>query len=106
MQMRRQRRPLETKESKTVSVATRSGVDSQLFEKLRAHRSQLAHQRAIPPYIIFHDKTLHEMAQQRPRNENDLRAITGVGEKKLIEYGAGFLHIVEEFVTSLNVPES
>jgi ATP-dependent DNA helicase RecQ len=106
MQMRRQRRPLETKESKTVSFATLSGVDSQLFEKLRAHRSQLAHQRAIPPYIIFHDKTLHEMAQQRPRNENDLRAITGVGEKKLLEYGAGFLNIVEEFMTSLNVPES
>lgn len=106
MQMRRQRKPLKTKESKTVSFATLSGADSQLFEKLRAHRSQLAHQRAIPPYIIFHDKTLHEMAQQRPRNENDLRAITGVGEKKLLEYGAGFLNIVEEFMTSLNVPES
>lgn len=97
IQLRRMRKPPGAKQQKADARTILSAPDSELFEKLRAHRSLLAKQRAIPPYIIFHDKTLQEIARQRPRNEIDLQTISGVGEKKLSEYGAGFLGVVEDF---------
>ena len=102
MRMRRQRKPDRAPKAGTRVPTDLSKQDSQLFEKLKAHRSQLAKQRAIPPYIIFHDKTLYEIARQRPHKQSDLRAISGVGDKKLSEYGDGFLGIVQEFETEPN----
>jgi len=102
IQMRRLRKLVRKTKPAARSPVELSDADSRLFEKLRAHRFLLAQQRAIPPYIIFHDRTLYEMAQQRPRTSQDLRAITGVGDNKLREYGAGFLVIVEDFEAESN----
>jgi len=68
--------------------------DEALFEKLRALRKQLADERAVPSYIIFSDVALRQMARLYPANENDFSRITGVGEKKLREFGAVFLRAI------------
>jgi ATP-dependent DNA helicase RecQ len=65
--------------------------DEVLFEKLRALRKQLADERSVPPYIIFSDVALRQMARFYPRNDQEFARISGVGEKKLHEFGAAFL---------------
>jgi ATP-dependent DNA helicase RecQ len=68
--------------------------DRALFEKLRARRLELARAQSVPPYVIFHDRTLAEMAARRPRSIAEFAAIPGVGEAKLARYGEAFLRIV------------
>jgi len=69
--------------------------DELLFEKLRALRKQLADERAVPPYIIFSDVALRQMARFYPANERDFSRISGVGELKLREFGRLFLGEIE-----------
>jgi len=69
-------------------------IDRALFEKLRAKRSELARAQGLPPYVIFHDKTLVEMAARSPRSLSELAAVPGVGEAKLARYGAAFLAVI------------
>ena len=69
-------------------------TDDALFEKLRARRLELAKAQNVPPYVIFHDRTLMEMAARCPRSSADLRAIAGVGEAKLARYGEAFLEVI------------
>ena len=69
-------------------------TDHALFEKLRARRLELAKAQNVPPYVIFHDRTLMEMAARCPRSSADLRAIAGVGEAKLARYGEAFLEVI------------
>jgi ATP-dependent DNA helicase RecQ len=66
-------------------------VDTSLFERLRALRRELAAQRGVPPYVIFSDATLLEMAARRPSTLAELAGIKGVGEKKLADLGETFL---------------
>ena len=65
--------------------------DEVLFERLRALRKQLADERDVPAYIVFSDVSLRQMARNYPANENDFAHISGVGEKKLREFGEIFL---------------
>jgi len=74
--------------------------DPDLFERLRAVRTRLAREKNVPPYIVFSDRTLHEMACYMPATPADLRAITGVGERKLQQYGDAFLAEIRSFVDS------
>lgn len=69
-------------------------VGDPLFEALRSRRRELALEAGVPPYVIFHDSTLREMAQQRPRSLADLSHISGVGERKREAYGQAFLDII------------
>lgn len=64
--------------------------DEALFEKLRVLRKQLADERGVPSYIIFSDVALRQMARFYPRNDAEFSRISGVGEKKLREFGALF----------------
>jgi ATP-dependent DNA helicase RecQ len=66
-------------------------VDEALFEKLRLLRKQLAQERGVPPYLIFNDKTLAQMAAQKPRTVEELLTIKGVGDKKAADLGPAFL---------------
>jgi ATP-dependent DNA helicase RecQ len=77
--------------SSAASSAPLGPADAQLFEQLRALRRALAHERGVPSYLIFNDKTLEQMAQQRPRDEAQFRALKGVGDKKATELGPAFL---------------
>ncbi|HEX4265977.1 MAG TPA: RecQ family ATP-dependent DNA helicase [Verrucomicrobiae bacterium] len=65
--------------------------DELLFEKLRQLRKRLADERGMPPYIIFSDVSLRQMARQYPQDERAFSRISGVGDKKLREFGALFL---------------
>jgi ATP-dependent DNA helicase RecQ len=65
--------------------------DEALFDRLRVLRKQLADERGVPAYIVFSDVTLRQMARNYPEQESDLARISGIGEKKLREFGAVFL---------------
>lgn len=70
--------------------------DEDLFQKLRAHRLSIAQEQKIPPFIIFHDSTLIEMAVKKPSTLKQLGEISGVGQTKLKRYGKEFLKIIKE----------
>lgn len=61
--------------------------DEALFEKLRGLRKQLADERSVPPYIVFSDVSLRQMARFYPANERELSRVSGVGDRKLREFG-------------------
>ncbi len=65
--------------------------DETLFDRLRALRKKLADERGVPPYIVFSDVSLRQMARSYPQSEGEFARISGVGEKKLREFGAAFL---------------
>ena len=77
------------------SDVTRDGgvttADAELFERLRALRKRLADERKVPAYVVFSDRTLQAMAEQKPCTADGLLEIHGVGQKKLDEYGEVFL---------------
>jgi len=68
--------------------------DNSLFEKLVTLRKSLATIEKVPPYLIFHDKTLHEMADKMPIIMQDMANISGVGQAKLEKYGPVFLEAI------------
>jgi ATP-dependent DNA helicase RecQ len=68
-----------------------------LFEALRARRRDLAKEAGVPPYVIFHDSTLREMAAARPASLGALARIAGVGQAKLDRYGAAFVEAIRAF---------
>ena len=69
-----------------------------LFERLRALRKQLADERKLPPYVIFHDRTLRHMAAELPSTREELLRIPGVGQRKAFDYGDEFLAEVETYI--------
>ena len=84
----------------------RSGsVDADpLFEALRACRRDLAKEAGVPPYVIFHDSTLREMAALKPTSLGALSRISGVGEAKLARYGEAFVKAIAAFEGDSYVP--
>jgi ATP-dependent DNA helicase RecQ len=73
-------------------------ADDPLFAALRALRRDLAREAGVPPYVVFHDSTLREMATRRPGTLDALGEIGGVGARKRDAYGAQFLAAIREFV--------
>jgi ATP-dependent DNA helicase RecQ len=70
--------------------------DRDLFESLRQLRLELARAQGVPPYVVFSDRTLIEMAGSRPNSEEELRRVHGVGDAKLARYGKVFLQRIAE----------
>ena len=68
-----------------------------LFEALRALRRDLAREAQVPPYVVFHDATLREMAARRPASLREMGTVPGVGAKKLEAYGEAFLAAIRQF---------
>jgi len=71
-----------------------SSVDPALFETLRDIRLQLARARGVPPYVIFHDTTLRDMVERRPKTIADLHDVYGVGARKAADFGELFLEAI------------
>jgi len=71
-----------------------SEMEQKLFEALRSWRTEIAKARKVPPYVIFHDKVLAEIAQQRPKTRALLLEVSGVGEKKADLYADDLVQIV------------
>jgi ATP-dependent DNA helicase RecQ len=72
------------------------GVDRTLFEALRVLRKRLADELHKPPYVIFNDTTLRELARIRPSSLERMRMVTGIGDTKLQQFGQAFFEIVQE----------
>lgn len=70
-----------------------------LFEALRAKRREIALEAGVPPYVVFHDSVLRDMAAARPDSLDALGRITGVGARKLDAYGRDFLTVIRQFAT-------
>ncbi len=84
-------------------LATLEGPeDEALFEALRAHRQSIAKAQGVPPYVIFHDSTLIEMARTKPRHHHEFARLTGVGAAKLERYADDFLAVVAENTSGLS----
>ena len=75
-------------------------IDIDLWEALRDCRRELAEEQGVPPYVIFHDRTLQEMCSLLPRSSTEFGRITGVGERKLDKYGAQFLQVITAHIGS------
>ena len=91
----RLRKPIERKKSKRQRRAVvEAPVDSSLFEALRRWRRAEAEQRGVPPYLIFSDRTLREVASARPATLLDLRGIYGIGDAKLDAFGEAVLRVI------------
>jgi ATP-dependent DNA helicase RecQ len=71
--------------------------DGPLFEALKGWRRELAAEQKVPPYVIFHDATLRDIAAARPASSAALAAVPGVGQGKLARYGEGVLRVVRAF---------
>ncbi|RCU45521.1 DNA helicase RecQ [Corallincola holothuriorum] len=70
------------------------GDDRRLFARLRGLRKKLAEDEGVPPYVVFNDATLLQMAQEKPTREVELLQISGVGERKLSRFGDPFLEVI------------
>jgi len=84
----------KTTRRRAPQLADVGAEDQDLWGALRACRRELAEEHGVPPYVIFHDKTLREMLTHRPRDAAELLSINGVGQAKLERYGERFLRVL------------
>jgi ATP-dependent DNA helicase RecQ len=90
--------------SRSSSNITNPG-DAGLLAIFKAERKQLADKANLPPYAIFSDRTLNEMAHYFPHSEQSLLRINGIGQAKLEKYGAHFLSLIEQYCQQHNLTE-
>ncbi len=95
LHLRLQAKP-EKKAKKRREHSDLDSADQPLFEALRTLRLELSREQGVPPYVIFHDRTLREMAQCRPGSLQQMSLISGVGEAKLARYGERFLALIND----------
>ncbi len=95
----RQKKPEKGKPEKrsTAEAASWDGVNRELFETLRALRLEIARARRVPPYVVFHDTTLRELARLKPTTVAELRHIYGIGAKKADELGEAIIGAIAAF---------
>lgn len=74
--------------------------DHELFSRLRTLRKRLADQQGVPPYVVFGDASLAEMAATQPRDPQTFLAINGVGQRKLEQYGSAFIEAIVNYTDS------
>ena len=96
LRLARQRPPRKDEPRTRSRVETESwqDVDRALFDRLRAVRLETARQRGVPPYVIFHDATLREMARIRPTSIDALLSVKGIGARKADDLGEIFLSAI------------
>lgn len=87
----------QSKSTKEKSAISLQGTDSELFERLRTLRRKLASEQHVPPYMVFSDNTLLELAKIRPTSSEDMLKVTGVGSVKLKAYGIQVLECINQY---------
>jgi len=101
LHLRKQVKPVSKQKKRTGKIThALSEADEALFDELRNKRLQLAQEQGLPPYIIFHDSTLQQMAADKPATLSDMGLISGVGEQKLEKYGKVFIDLIKQHTTS------
>jgi ATP-dependent DNA helicase RecQ len=93
-------KPMKAPESTKIPRAGEIRCDEKLFDLLRALRKRLADERGVPPYIVFSDVALRQMARNYPASDREFLRINGVGDAKLREFGAVFLSEIASFLTA------
>lgn len=88
----------EAKEAASKSKSKREMVRDELFERLRQLRREIALKEGKPPYVVFSDASLGDMAAKKPMNGEEMKAVHGVGKFKLQKYGKPFLAAIKQFV--------
>ena len=88
-------RARDTRVVEKKSAARKPSYDGELFQELRALRKCIADEQQVPPFVVFADATLAEMAAQMPKDSWELLKITGVGQHKLARYGDAFLRVIK-----------
>jgi ATP-dependent DNA helicase RecQ len=99
-QIELRRDPKRKAAKKQTRKALPMDIDVALWEALRERRRELAEEQGVPPYVIFHDRTLQEMCTTLPQNLVQFGRITGVGERKLDKYGDTFLQVINEHLVA------
>jgi len=86
-------KPEKTAKTKKEKI---SSIHQPLMDALKSLRKELAEEQGLPPFVIFHDSTLVQMTEKRPTELNQMQFISGVGEKKLRQYGDAFIKVIKE----------
>jgi ATP-dependent DNA helicase RecQ len=89
-------RPRDTRVVEKKSAAKKPSYDGGLFKELRALRKEIADEQQVPPFVVFADATLAEMAAQMPQDKWEMLKVTGVGQHKLARYGDAFLRVIKD----------
>ncbi|HYT73439.1 MAG TPA: DNA helicase RecQ [Vicinamibacterales bacterium] len=99
LRLARQRRVTKDRRPERARPATESwkDVDHDLFDRLRAVRLRIARERGVPPYVIFHDTTLRELARLKPRTVDALHEVYGVGARKAAQLGEAFVDEIRAY---------
>jgi ATP-dependent DNA helicase RecQ len=90
----------QSKAKKRTKTQLPMDIDVALWEALRECRRELADEQGVPPYVIFHDRTLQELCVTLPQSLSQFADIGGVGERKLEKYGAIFLAVISEHTSA------
>jgi len=85
--------------SEVTETAVSADYDFELFEKLRQIRKDISDAEDVPPFVVFSDRTLHEMSRKFPSNETEMLDITGVGQTKLLKYGKLFIDEIGKYLS-------
>jgi ATP-dependent DNA helicase RecQ len=93
-------KPMKAPESVKIPRAGEIRCDEKLFDRLRTLRKRLADERGVPPYIVFSDVALRQMARNYPASDREFLRINGVGDAKLREFGAVFLREIEGYLAA------
>ena len=72
-------------------------ADQALYDVLRDHRAYLAKSNAVPAYVIFGNKSLVDMVERKPKNEDEMEEVFGLGKAKMRTYGRQFLGVIKNF---------
>lgn len=99
LQLAEPRRVLPSIKRRSSGSKTRLDYDRKLFAKLKSLRRSLAEELDVPPYLVFNDATLAEMAAILPTSPGELLAVNGVGERKLERFGGAFLDEITQYLT-------
>lgn len=86
---------------KEKEIAKKLPLESHLYDQLVALRKQISEEKKVPPYVIFHNTALEEMAQIMPDEKFDFLTIKGVGEKKYESYGEAFIEVIKNYRRTL-----
>ncbi|MBY5948594.1 ATP-dependent DNA helicase RecQ [Photobacterium rosenbergii] len=90
---------IAARSAKSDKMANRQ-YDKKLFAKLRKLRKAIADEEDLPPYVVFNDASLMEMAERLPTSAGELLAVNGVGHRKLEKYGNAFMGLIEDHLTA------
>ncbi len=91
-----QRRQEIKPDRKATQIEDELPEDRELFAKLRVKRWELAQEQGVPAFMIFSDRTLHDMARKRPQSSAKMLDVAGVGQRKLDQYGEAMLTVIHE----------